>query len=82
MTLDETGRATMEFSSEPTAQADDIAYYARGWYEAHRESWWERHRPGSWHRRRETADNFMLSLVNEIVRIHNQAQHRDGGKHG
>ena len=58
-----------EFSSDPTARGDDIASYAREWYEVHRESWFERHRLGSWHRRKETADNFMLSFVAEIHKI-------------
>jgi hypothetical protein len=54
----------MEFSTEPTAQADDIASYVRAWYEAHRETWWQRLR-----RREECADDFMLGLIEEVRRV-------------
>lgn len=49
------------FSHEPTARGDDVANYARMWYEANRESWWER----LW-RRTENADEFMIGFVQEV----------------
>jgi hypothetical protein len=57
------------FSDDPTSRGDEIAMYARRWYEENRESWWERHRPGSPVKDRTIADNFMLRFVQEVRTI-------------
>lgn len=67
----------MVFSSDPTSRGDEIADYLRQWYEANRESWWDRHRPQLFSYRDNSgvvADGFMLSLLNEIDRITNEAE--------
>lgn len=65
--------AGMQFSREPTARGDDIAAYARAWYEANRETWWQRHKPSilpgrSPDRDGTHSDDFMISFV-EAVRL-------------
>ena len=65
--------STMQFSREPTARGDEIAAYAREWYEANRETWWQRHKPGiigpGPDRSGRHADEFMLRFVGEVRRI-------------
>lgn len=65
--------ADMAFSSDPTSVGDEMADYLRRWYELNRETWWDRHRPSA-DRRGFHADNFMLSLINEVSRIQGEAE--------
>jgi hypothetical protein len=58
-------KESFEFTDEPTAMADEIAAYARSWYEKNRETWWQR-RGKRWEI---VADNFMLSFIDEVRRI-------------
>jgi hypothetical protein len=68
--------ADMYFGSEPTAAGDAVARYLRDWYEHNRESWWDRHRPSA-DRNGSHADEFMLSLLNEVARIQAAAVRED-----
>jgi hypothetical protein len=62
----------MHFCGEPTADGDMAAEYLRHWYEANRETWWDRRkRPplnNPW------ADNLMLGLYDEVLRIEEEKQ--------
>jgi hypothetical protein len=82
----ETSEREMTFSNEPTARADQIAYYMRFWYETNRESWFDRHAIGmilTGHALGATpdrdgahADEFMLSLISEVNRIQEIAKQK------
>lgn len=61
------------FSTEPTARGDDIATYARQWYEANRESWRDRHRPRA-DRKGEHADEWMLRFLGAVGQIYDAAR--------
>lgn len=69
--------ADMKFSSDPTAQGDDIAKYVRRWYESNRETWRDRF----WKRWRYCADEFMLGLINEVGRVQDKAEHQESEEH-
>lgn len=66
--------ADMHFTEDATANGDAAAEYLRVWYELHRETWWERNRFSKNKRllNAGTADEFMLGLIQEVERIHNE----------
>ena len=69
--------ADMRFSTDPTAQGDDIADYVRQWYEINRETWWQR-RQDSVRRSAGVADEFMLSFIAEVRRVTQEAGRQTG----
>lgn len=60
----------MRFSYDSTARGDEIADYVRQWYEKNREGWQER----LFKRWEVAADEFMIRLVNEVIRVTGEAE--------
>ena len=54
----------MQFSSNPTIRAAEIAKQVRAWHEEHRESMSER-----WFRDPAAKDHFIHDLVTEVLRV-------------
>ena len=60
---------------DPTAAGDMRAALLRQWYERNRESFWDRHGPHAT-RKGGSADNFMIGLAGEAMRIASLDHHR------
>ena len=58
----------MQFSSNPTVRAREVAQRVRDWYEEHRESMSEH-----WFRNKEGTDQFIHDLVSEVLRVNAEA---------
>jgi hypothetical protein len=59
---------------DPTTRGDTVASMVRAWYERNRETTWDRY----W-RRSDTADNFMIGLVNAVHAAEKQVDECIGG---